>query len=89
MCVRVCVFDGGARLLVDNWLRELHLWCPKLTVLLYYGSQEERAMMRAEVIDGHKQFNVLVTTYVSPRLPPASVPPTASRCSSSEHTRLQ
>ncbi len=46
----------------DNWLRELRLWCPKLKVLLYYGSQDERREMRYQVLEGKADFNVVVTS---------------------------
>ncbi|CAG2252996.1 SMARCAD1 [Mytilus edulis] len=27
---------------IDNWLRELHTWCPDLKPLIYYGSMDDR-----------------------------------------------
>ncbi|ELU04658.1 hypothetical protein CAPTEDRAFT_222942 [Capitella teleta] len=49
---------------VDNWLRELRLWCPALNVVLYYGSQAERRDLRSELLDGSiGEFHVLLTTY--------------------------
>ena len=50
----------------DNWLRELKLWCPALKVLLYYGSQEERRDLRAQLSEGTLgTFHVIITTYVT------------------------
>ena len=50
---------------LDNWLRELELWCPALKVLLYYGSQEALRTIRNEILDGvADEFHVLLTTLV-------------------------
>ncbi|XP_071411964.1 SWI/SNF-related matrix-associated actin-dependent regulator of chromatin subfamily A containing DEAD/H box 1 isoform X2 [Pithys albifrons albifrons] len=48
---------------LDNWIREVHLWCPELNVLFYYGSQEERKHLRVDIINKVVDFNVIVTTY--------------------------
>lgn len=46
-------------------MRELRTWCPALEVLLYYGSQEERRGIRADLIDGKMDnFHILLTTSV-------------------------
>jgi len=48
---------------LDNWLRELRTWCPALEVLLYYGSQEARRGIRADLLDGKMDdFQILLTT---------------------------
>ncbi|XP_068537824.1 SWI/SNF-related matrix-associated actin-dependent regulator of chromatin subfamily A containing DEAD/H box 1 isoform X4 [Anas acuta] len=48
---------------LDNWIREVHLWCPELDVLFYYGSQEDRKHLRADINNKVVDFNVIVTTY--------------------------
>ncbi|XP_070567797.1 SWI/SNF-related matrix-associated actin-dependent regulator of chromatin subfamily A containing DEAD/H box 1-like [Ptychodera flava] len=61
--------DEGPYLIVvpsstmDNWIRELNNWCPALEVLQYFGSQEDRRMLRAGISIGKLKFNVMVTTY--------------------------
>uniref|UniRef100_A0A8D2NXL4 DNA helicase n=1 Tax=Zosterops lateralis melanops TaxID=1220523 RepID=A0A8D2NXL4_ZOSLA len=50
---------------LDNWIREVHLWCPELNVLFYYGSQEERKHLRVDIHNKVIDFNVIVTTYNS------------------------
>ena len=51
--------------MLDNWLRELRTWCPALEVLLYYGSQDERRGVRADLLDGKMDdFQILLTTSV-------------------------
>nr|XP_010301166.1 PREDICTED: SWI/SNF-related matrix-associated actin-dependent regulator of chromatin subfamily A containing DEAD/H box 1 [Balearica regulorum gibbericeps] len=48
---------------LDNWIREVHLWCPELNVLFYYGSQEDRKHLRVDISNKVVDFNVIVTTY--------------------------
>ncbi|XP_013416751.1 SWI/SNF-related matrix-associated actin-dependent regulator of chromatin subfamily A containing DEAD/H box 1 [Lingula anatina] len=48
---------------LDNWLRELKVWCPSLEVCVYYGSQSERAEIRYQILGGQIDFNVMVTSY--------------------------
>ncbi|OBS82214.1 hypothetical protein A6R68_23797 [Neotoma lepida] len=48
---------------IDNWLREVNLWCPTLNVLCYYGSQEERKQIRFNIHNKYEDYNVIVTTY--------------------------
>ncbi|XP_016898195.1 SWI/SNF-related matrix-associated actin-dependent regulator of chromatin subfamily A containing DEAD/H box 1A-like [Cynoglossus semilaevis] len=48
---------------LDNWVRELKLWCPSLSVLVYYGSVEDRRYLRHDILSGKTHFNVIVTTY--------------------------
>ncbi|NXX14305.1 SMRCD regulator, partial [Podargus strigoides] len=48
---------------LDNWIREVHLWCPELNVLFYYGSQEDRKHLRVDIHNKAVDFNVIVTTY--------------------------
>ncbi|KFV55391.1 SWI/SNF-related matrix-associated actin-dependent regulator of chromatin subfamily A containing DEAD/H box 1, partial [Gavia stellata] len=48
---------------LDNWIREVHLWCPELNVLFYYGSQEDRKHLRLDINNKVVDFNVIVTTY--------------------------
>ncbi|XP_035494680.1 SWI/SNF-related matrix-associated actin-dependent regulator of chromatin subfamily A containing DEAD/H box 1A isoform X2 [Scophthalmus maximus] len=48
---------------LDNWVRELKLWCPSLNVLVYYGSVEDRRYLRHDILSDNADFNVIVTTY--------------------------
>lgn len=48
---------------LDNWVRELKLWCPDLKVLVYYGSMEDRRYLRHDILNQEVDFNVIVTTY--------------------------
>ncbi|XP_066487782.1 SWI/SNF-related matrix-associated actin-dependent regulator of chromatin subfamily A containing DEAD/H box 1 isoform X2 [Tiliqua scincoides] len=63
------VGDVGPHLIVvpastiDNWIREVNVWCPELQVLFYYGSQEDRRHLRMDIHNKVVDFNVIVTTY--------------------------
>ncbi|KAM8969241.1 SWI/SNF-related matrix-associated actin-dependent regulator of chromatin subfamily A containing DEAD/H box 1 isoform 1-T3 [Sarcophilus harrisii] len=48
---------------LDNWIREVNLWCSNLDVLFYYGSQEDRKQLRYDIHNKVVDFNVIVTTY--------------------------
>ncbi|XP_029016897.1 SWI/SNF-related matrix-associated actin-dependent regulator of chromatin subfamily A containing DEAD/H box 1A [Betta splendens] len=48
---------------LDNWVRELKLWCPSLKVLVYYGTMEDRRYLRHDILNEDVEFNVIVTTY--------------------------
>ncbi|KAJ8262723.1 hypothetical protein COCON_G00151800 [Conger conger] len=48
---------------LDNWVRELKLWCPDLKVLVYYGSAEDRRYLRHDILTREVEFNIIVTTY--------------------------
>nr|XP_057927464.1 SWI/SNF-related matrix-associated actin-dependent regulator of chromatin subfamily A containing DEAD/H box 1A [Doryrhamphus excisus] len=48
---------------LDNWVRELKLWCPSLQVIVYYGSVEDRRYLKHDILNGDVEFNVIVTTY--------------------------
>ncbi|XP_067087110.1 SWI/SNF-related matrix-associated actin-dependent regulator of chromatin subfamily A containing DEAD/H box 1A-like [Osmerus mordax] len=48
---------------LDNWVRELKLWCPSLKVLVYYGSVEDRRYLRHDILNDQVEFNVIVSTY--------------------------
>ncbi|XP_069781793.1 SWI/SNF-related matrix-associated actin-dependent regulator of chromatin subfamily A containing DEAD/H box 1-like isoform X1 [Narcine bancroftii] len=61
--------DKGPHLIIvpastlDNWIRELKQWCPDLKVLLYYGSLEDRKILRSDILHKFVDFTVIVTTY--------------------------
>ncbi|XP_072898553.1 SWI/SNF-related matrix-associated actin-dependent regulator of chromatin subfamily A containing DEAD/H box 1-like isoform X1 [Hemitrygon akajei] len=61
--------DKGPHLIIvpastlDNWIRELKQWCPDLKILLYYGSLEERRVLRSDILHKCVDFSVIVTTY--------------------------
>ncbi|XP_061784717.1 SWI/SNF-related matrix-associated actin-dependent regulator of chromatin subfamily A containing DEAD/H box 1A [Nerophis lumbriciformis] len=48
---------------LDNWGRELKLWCPSLKVIVYCGSVEDRRYLKYDILNGELEFNVIVTTY--------------------------
>ncbi|KAK2871332.1 hypothetical protein Q8A67_023859 [Cirrhinus molitorella] len=48
---------------LDNWVRELKLWCPSFKVLVYYGSAEDRKYMRYEILNQIADYNIIVSTY--------------------------
>ncbi|XP_068422538.1 SWI/SNF-related matrix-associated actin-dependent regulator of chromatin subfamily A containing DEAD/H box 1A isoform X2 [Clinocottus analis] len=48
---------------LDNWVRELKLWCPCLKVLVYCGSVEDRRYLRHDLLNNDADCNVIVTTY--------------------------
>ncbi|KAK2837161.1 hypothetical protein Q5P01_014373 [Channa striata] len=48
---------------LDNWVRELKLWCPSFKVLVYYGSLEDRRYLRHDILNEDVEFDVIVTTY--------------------------
>ncbi|XP_076126543.1 SWI/SNF-related matrix-associated actin-dependent regulator of chromatin subfamily A containing DEAD/H box 1A [Alosa pseudoharengus] len=50
---------------LDNWVRELKVWCPTLKVLVYCGSIDDRKYLRRDILDRQVDFNVIVCTYRS------------------------
>lgn len=49
---------------LDNWANEFEKWCPSLNIAKYYGSQEERRMMRINFQkEGFEDTDVVLTTY--------------------------
>ncbi|KAK2180963.1 hypothetical protein NP493_419g07016 [Ridgeia piscesae] len=50
---------------LDNWLRELKIWCPALNIVLYYGSQEDRKEIRSQLLHTSSldDCNVIITSY--------------------------
>jgi SWI/SNF-related matrix-associated actin-dependent regulator 1 of chromatin subfamily A len=49
---------------LDNWANEFAKWCPTLQVAKYYGSQEERKIMRIGwAKEGFDDTDVILTTY--------------------------
>ncbi|KAJ8287081.1 hypothetical protein GJAV_G00047440 [Gymnothorax javanicus] len=48
---------------LDNWVRELNLWCPSLKVLVYKGSIEERKTLRYSIQNNQVEYNVIMSTY--------------------------
>ncbi|CAH1799314.1 unnamed protein product [Owenia fusiformis] len=63
--------DEGPHLVIapsstlDNWLREFNRWCPAMKILMYYGSQDERRSIRAQIYAQQVDFNVVITTYTT------------------------
>uniref|UniRef100_A0A8C7V3V9 DNA helicase n=1 Tax=Oncorhynchus mykiss TaxID=8022 RepID=A0A8C7V3V9_ONCMY len=48
---------------LDNWVRELNLWCPRLKVLVYYGSVEDRKYLRYDILNRQVDYNIIISTY--------------------------
>ncbi|CAB1332860.1 unnamed protein product [Coregonus sp. 'balchen'] len=48
---------------LDNWVRELNLWCPRLKVLVYYGSVEDRKYLRYDILNKQVDYNIIISTY--------------------------
>ena len=49
--------------LAENWQKELTTWCPSLKLLNYYGSQDERRLMRLQIVQEEIEYDVILTTY--------------------------
>lgn len=48
---------------LDNWEIELEKWCPSLSVIKYYGNQEERKIIRSQLTKkGLSKFDVILST---------------------------
>ena len=47
---------------LDNWMREIKMWCPSLVAIPYTGSQPERRSLQYDIID-NENLNIIVTTY--------------------------
>ena len=48
---------------LENWLREFSVFCPKLRVMPYYASQNERPGIQTQILENLDTVNVVVTTY--------------------------
>ncbi|TQS36782.1 hypothetical protein Golomagni_02758 [Golovinomyces magnicellulatus] len=48
---------------LENWLREISRFAPKLTFEPYHGPQKERQVMADEILQNKDKINVVVTTY--------------------------
>ncbi|RKF55354.1 ATP-dependent helicase fft2 [Golovinomyces cichoracearum] len=48
---------------LENWLREISRFAPKLTFEPYHGPQKERQVMADEILQNKHKINVVVTTY--------------------------
>ncbi|XP_037083118.1 SWI/SNF-related matrix-associated actin-dependent regulator of chromatin subfamily A containing DEAD/H box 1 homolog [Pollicipes pollicipes] len=48
---------------LDNWVRELSVWCPSLSVVEYRGSLEQRRDLRQLLLREQHDWQVVVTTY--------------------------
>ena len=55
--------------ILENWRREVEQWCPSLRVLVYSGSEAERAALREDVRACAVGFEVVICSYApaSPR----------------------
>lgn len=62
----VCVVQLKANIPVaENWWNEFGKWCPKLKVTQYYGTPEERKMLRHEwITNGFEETDIVLTTQV-------------------------
>uniref|UniRef100_A0A0K2U565 SWI/SNF-related matrix-associated actin-dependent regulator of chromatin subfamily A containing DEAD/H box 1 homolog n=1 Tax=Lepeophtheirus salmonis TaxID=72036 RepID=A0A0K2U565_LEPSM len=48
---------------MDNWEKEIETWCPSLSIVKYYGSQEERQKIRYDLVRENLEYDILLTTY--------------------------
>ncbi|KJH44558.1 protein, SNF2 family [Dictyocaulus viviparus] len=48
---------------IENWITEFIKWCPKIGLLTYYGSQEERRRLRHTAKKKKENIDVILTTY--------------------------
>ncbi|VDL80704.1 unnamed protein product [Nippostrongylus brasiliensis] len=48
---------------IENWMAEFMKWCPKVRLLTYYGSQEERRQLRHMAKKKKESIDVILTTY--------------------------
>jgi SWI/SNF-related matrix-associated actin-dependent regulator 1 of chromatin subfamily A len=46
---------------LDNWMREIEMWCPLLEAIAYTGSQKERRELQYEITSD--SYDIIVTTY--------------------------
>ncbi|CAG2175870.1 unnamed protein product, partial [Oppiella nova] len=54
---------------LENWSREFQTWCPDINILLYYGHQDERAMIREQISKNEIDFDVIITSYTIAQSP--------------------
>jgi SWI/SNF-related matrix-associated actin-dependent regulator of chromatin subfamily A containing DEAD/H box 1 len=47
---------------LDNWMREIEMWCPTLNAIAYTGSQKERRELQYDIV-GDDELDIIVTTY--------------------------
>mmetsp|Transcript_24426 Transcript_24426/g.58814 ORF Transcript_24426/g.58814 Transcript_24426/m.58814 type:complete len:1025 (+) Transcript_24426:139-3213(+) len=51
---------------VENWMRELAMWCPKLKAVKYAGNEAERDELQEELLKGElRGTNVVVTAFTT------------------------
>ncbi|VDP13956.1 unnamed protein product [Heligmosomoides polygyrus] len=48
---------------IENWMAEFIKWCPKVKLLTYYGSQDERKQLRHMAKKKKANIDVILTTY--------------------------
>lgn len=48
---------------LENWLREIHKFAPKLTFEPYHGPQKDRQAIADEILLNKDKINIIVTTY--------------------------
>ncbi|KAJ5884904.1 hypothetical protein N7495_009414 [Penicillium taxi] len=52
---------------IENWLREFEKFCPALTVIPYYGTQNERLEIQEDFRQSRENVDVVITTYATCR----------------------
>jgi len=61
--------DGGPHLIIvpsstlENWRKELELWCPDIQIVTYWGAQDERRHLRLQLVQDELDYDVILTTY--------------------------
>ncbi|KAG8799894.1 hypothetical protein FRC17_007009, partial [Serendipita sp. 399] len=48
---------------LENWIREFNRFSPGMRIVSYYGTINERSLMRRELLETQDTWDVLITTY--------------------------
>jgi SWI/SNF-related matrix-associated actin-dependent regulator 1 of chromatin subfamily A len=59
-CCALIIVPGST---LENWLREFQYFAPSLSVRPYYGKQDERGLLQAQIEADMDSIDVVVTTY--------------------------
>merc|ERR1719341_2639189 len=48
---------------LENWRKELELWAPDISIVTYWGAQDERRHLRLQLVQDELDYDVILTTY--------------------------
>lgn len=54
---------GHSASTLENWIREFSRFSPEMRIVSYYGTINERAILRREFVETQDSWDVLITTY--------------------------